>query len=328
MPASCPGTRNHRIGPDTLGRPLRAPLRPLQLSPRVVGRRDNGAAAHVHAAGSCPDPGFGSGHRPVRRAGAHRRLSGRRAPEPGRAVVPAARGHVRQRGARCRRKRIAGAHDWWARHPALGHDRDAGRPLYAARRPDRDGRRVGGPAEPRYRGEGGRIRRRGAVGGGGGELEVRVRCCSPAISTIRMPTATPSPTAAGSVPAISPSSAAHGNVAITGRCKDVINRGGLKYNPRDIEDLLAAHPQVDMAAIVPIPDPVLGRARLLLHHRRRKDSADARSDLRVPGRETASPGCGGPNALKVVEAMPLTATRKIIKGRLAERVSGALTATT
>ena len=51
---------------------------------------------------------------------------------------------------------------------------------------------------------------------------------------------------------------AGGDVAITGRCKDVINRGGVKYNPRDIEDLLAAHPQIDMAAIVPFPDPVLG----------------------------------------------------------------------
>ena len=51
---------------------------------------------------------------------------------------------------------------------------------------------------------------------------------------------------------------AEGNVAITGRSKDVINRGGVKYNPRDIEDLLAAHPRVDMAAIVPVPDPVLG----------------------------------------------------------------------
>ena len=36
---------------------------------------------------------------------------------------------------------------------------------------------------------------------------------------------------------------AHGNVAITGRIKDVINRGGVKFNPRDIEDLLDAHPK-------------------------------------------------------------------------------------
>ena len=32
---------------------------------------------------------------------------------------------------------------------------------------------------------------------------------------------------------------AAGNVAITGRSKDVINRGGVKFNPRDVEDLLS-----------------------------------------------------------------------------------------
>ena len=51
---------------------------------------------------------------------------------------------------------------------------------------------------------------------------------------------------------------AHGNVAITGRIKDVINRGGVKFNPRDIEDLLDAHPKILQSAIVPMPDPVLG----------------------------------------------------------------------
>ncbi len=51
---------------------------------------------------------------------------------------------------------------------------------------------------------------------------------------------------------------AAGNVRITGRIKDVVNRGGVKYNPRDVEDLLDAHPEVMQAAIVPLPDPVLG----------------------------------------------------------------------
>ena len=34
-----------------------------------------------------------------------------------------------------------------------------------------------------------------------------------------------------------------GNVAITGRLKDIINRGGVKYNPLDVEDLLGSHPK-------------------------------------------------------------------------------------
>src|SRR5439155_21399901 len=46
--------------------------------------------------------------------------------------------------------------------------------------------------------------------------------------------------------------------AITGRSKDIINRGGVKFNPADVEMLLDSHPKVMQSAIVPMPDPVLG----------------------------------------------------------------------
>lgn len=109
---------------------------------------------------------------------------------------------------------------------------------------------------------------------------------------------------------------AAGNVAITGRIKDVINRGGVKFNPRDIEDLLDGHPKVSQSAIVPMPDPVLGE--------------------RACAFVTLAPGAGAatleelcdyllerriaknklPERLVVVDDMPLTPTRKIIKGKL------------
>ena len=46
--------------------------------------------------------------------------------------------------------------------------------------------------------------------------------------------------------------------AITGRTKDLINRGGVKFNPAEVEVLLDAHPKILQSAIVPMPDPVLG----------------------------------------------------------------------
>jgi acyl-CoA synthetase len=49
-----------------------------------------------------------------------------------------------------------------------------------------------------------------------------------------------------------------GFVTITGRLKDVINRGGEKFSARDIEDLLAAHPAVRQAAVVAGPDTRFG----------------------------------------------------------------------
>ena len=112
---------------------------------------------------------------------------------------------------------------------------------------------------------------------------------------------------------------ADGNVAITARCKDVINRGGVKYNPRDIEDLLTAHPQIDMAAIVPIPDPVLGE-RACCCMTVAGDVAPTLESICAYLDENGIAKVRWPERLKIMDAMPLTATRKIIKGRLTERL--------
>lgn len=46
--------------------------------------------------------------------------------------------------------------------------------------------------------------------------------------------------------------------AIDGRIKDVINRGAEKIHAEEIEELLVRHPDVHNAAVVAMPDPVLG----------------------------------------------------------------------
>ena len=109
--------------------------------------------------------------------------------------------------------------------------------------------------------------------------------------------------------------AADGNVTITGRCKDVINRGGIKYNPRDIEDLLGAHPQVDMAAIVPVPDPMLGE-RACCCITVAGDTAPTLEAVCAYLEENGVAKVRWPERLEVFDSMPLTATRKIIKGKL------------
>ena len=43
-------------------------------------------------------------------------------------------------------------------------------------------------------------------------------------------------------------------VSVTGRIKDIINRGGEKFSARDIEDILVGHPSVGAAAVVAAPD--------------------------------------------------------------------------
>lgn len=48
------------------------------------------------------------------------------------------------------------------------------------------------------------------------------------------------------------------NVAIVGRRKEIINRGGKKYFPREVEEVLYGHPAFLQVAVVGIPDPRVG----------------------------------------------------------------------
>ena len=51
---------------------------------------------------------------------------------------------------------------------------------------------------------------------------------------------------------------ADGYLSITGRLKEVINRGGEKIAPREVEDALSAHPEVAEAVVFPAPHAQLG----------------------------------------------------------------------
>ncbi len=51
---------------------------------------------------------------------------------------------------------------------------------------------------------------------------------------------------------------AQGNLVMLGRTRDVINRGGQKIFPAEIEQLLERHPRIARAAVVPFPDERLG----------------------------------------------------------------------
>jgi len=117
------------------------------------------------------------------------------------------------------------------------------------------------------------------------------------------------------------SSDAAGNVRITGRIKDVINRGGVKYNPRDIEDLLDAHPEIMQAAVVPIPDALLGERACCFIVPRGKSTPTLEA-LCAWLLERGIARTKLPERLEIIAEMPLTPTRKIIKGRLLEALAG------
>jgi cyclohexanecarboxylate-CoA ligase len=111
-----------------------------------------------------------------------------------------------------------------------------------------------------------------------------------------------------------------GHLKITGRLKDIINRGGIKYHPMEVEDVVHRMDGVEMCAVIAYPDAVLGeRACIFLQQR-----ADARITLEEITTALDTAGLAKykwPERLVVVDQMPLTPTRKIIRGELAKLLS-------
>jgi cyclohexanecarboxylate-CoA ligase/acyl-CoA synthetase len=112
---------------------------------------------------------------------------------------------------------------------------------------------------------------------------------------------------------------AAGNLRITGRLKDVINRGGVKFNCADVETIIGAHEAVAQCAIVPMPDPVLGE-RACCFLVLKAGATVTLDDLRVflAAREVAK--LKWPERLEIISDMPMTPTRKVKKAELIKRL--------
>jgi acyl-CoA synthetase (AMP-forming)/AMP-acid ligase II len=104
--------------------------------------------------------------------------------------------------------------------------------------------------------------------------------------------------------------------AITGRSKDLINRGGVKFNPAEVEMLLDSHPRILQSAIVPMPDPVLGEKACAFVVLRNPQEPVALADLAEYLLRKNIAKTKLPERLVLLPEMPLTPTRKVIKGRL------------
>ena len=71
-----------------------------------------------------------------------------------------------------------------------------------------------------------------------------------------------------------------GFLFITGRIKDVINRGGEKISPREVEEIMLAHPMVRDAAVIPEPDPIYGQRPVAYVVIEPRDGANPISSIR------------------------------------------------
>jgi oxalate---CoA ligase len=109
-----------------------------------------------------------------------------------------------------------------------------------------------------------------------------------------------------------------GYLFLAGRSDDVINRGGEKIYPREIEDFLLAQEGVSSAAVVGAHDEVLGERPVAYVVPTGSWSPDKLEYALGEACEAGLPRAKRPSAFAVVEEMPLGPTGKISRRRLRE----------
>lgn len=92
-----------------------------------------------------------------------------------------------------------------------------------------------------------------------------------------------------------------GYLFITGRKKELINKGGEKISPSEIDAVLAAHPGVSETMAFPVPDPVLGEDIAVMIVRKQENLSE--NDLRRYLLDHLTPS-KLPRRIYFVEAIP------------------------
>jgi non-ribosomal peptide synthetase component E (peptide arylation enzyme) len=106
-----------------------------------------------------------------------------------------------------------------------------------------------------------------------------------------------------------------GYVTLTGRIKEMINRGGESISSTEIEGLISRHPDVAIVAVLPMPDPLMGE-RVCAY-------IQPKSGVRMTFEEVIAFLKGQkasvlqlPERIEFVEAMPYTGMQKLDKRAL------------
>jgi fatty-acyl-CoA synthase len=106
-----------------------------------------------------------------------------------------------------------------------------------------------------------------------------------------------------------------GNLHIAGRTKDLIIRSGHNIDPLMIENAMAAHPAVALAAAVGMPDGYAGELPVCYVMLRPGASA-SEAELREHAQRTIGERPAWPKQIHIVETIPLTTVGKIYKPQL------------
>ena len=113
-----------------------------------------------------------------------------------------------------------------------------------------------------------------------------------------------------------------GYLFITGRIRDVINRGGEKISPREVEETLLTHDDVSDVVVIGEPDPTYGQRAVAYVVPRQPGLRDLESRLRDYASQRLS-RYKVPTAFILVDDLPRTRTGKVQRRLVtSERPSG------
>jgi long-chain acyl-CoA synthetase len=101
---------------------------------------------------------------------------------------------------------------------------------------------------------------------------------------------------------------------IVERKKDLIIRGGFNIYPREVEDVLYAHPAIAEAAVVGMPDSMMGEEVLAFVVLKPGAAADAAAIVAFCRARLATYKC--PKQVRFIEALPKTPIGKILRKEL------------
>jgi long-chain acyl-CoA synthetase len=105
-----------------------------------------------------------------------------------------------------------------------------------------------------------------------------------------------------------------GYVAIAGRKRERILRGGYSIFPAEVEGVLLAHPAVAEAAVVAVPHPDLGEEVAAFVALR--PGLPAEADELIGWCRERLAGFKYPRRITLVSALPRSATGKVLKAKL------------
>lgn len=117
-----------------------------------------------------------------------------------------------------------------------------------------------------------------------------------------------------------------GYVRVTGRTKDIVIRGGMNISVREIEELLAHHPDLALTSVVGMPDENLGEKVCCFVVTAPGHSTPTVEQLRdfLTGHGVAIQKT--PERVVAVDALPMTATGKVLKHELRKDIAQRLRA--